>query len=62
MKKIITLICFVIIALSLISCNPVSYIYDGDYPEVYSVVLNTIPGVEGYMLSESYQDLRIEFI
>ncbi|MDD3127215.1 MAG: hypothetical protein PHT27_06335 [Candidatus Izemoplasmatales bacterium] len=62
MKKIVLFICLVIFSLSLSGCKPDSYIYDGDYPEVYSVVLNTIPGAEGYMLSECYQDPRIEFI
>jgi hypothetical protein len=62
MKKIFLLVVMVFLLMTITSCTCEPYIYDGEYPEVYSVVLDTIPGVEGYMLSEIYQNPRIELI
>ncbi len=45
MKKIMCLALVCIIAISMVSCY---FDYDGDYPELYTVAVNNVFGVDGY--------------
>jgi hypothetical protein len=40
------------ITILLVSCTPSTPEYTGDYPELFSIALNSIPGTEGYLLGE----------
>ena len=61
MKKIfIILIALLIIPLA--SCTDITYSYSGDYPDLYSVVLYSIPDTIGYFSSEIMENPRIELL
>lgn len=61
MKKII-LILYSIMLIFLISCTHETYTYSGEYPDLYTEAIHSIPGTSGFMLSEIYENPRIELI
>ena len=46
----------------LAGCTHEKYTYTGDYPDLYTEAIYTIPDTAGFMLSEIYENPRITFI
>jgi len=61
MEKKLILPVLVLLSTTVTSCTSEPYTYGGDYPAVYSVVLNTIPETRGYSLFETYLAPEIDY-
>jgi hypothetical protein len=61
MKKI-NLVFYLILLVFLAACTHETYTYTGDYPDLYTEAIYSIPNTSGFILSEIYESPRIKFI
>ncbi len=61
MKKMCLILC-TLLSVLLVSCTNEPSEYTGEYPELYSVAINSIPDTFGFFVTEIIENPRIELI
>ena len=62
MRTTIKLLLLLIPILFLVACNNNEFTYTGNYPDLYSVALNSVLGLEGFELSSPARQPRISLL
>lgn len=52
MKRLLIIIAIITLSSLVVACVPVEFEYNGDYPDLYSVAINSIPLAQGFEQSE----------